>query len=61
MITTCHIAQTAIIDSDKSLESSISLGNLCNSTSIGFVAAHCYKSPHHCPSKMVDHKEKLPV
>ena len=55
------------IDSDSVLECFISLGNFCKlTTSIGFIAAHSYKNPHHCPAKMmvklVNHKKnQLPV
>ena len=36
-----------------------------NSTNIGFVTAHSYKTPHHCPAEimveLVNHKKQLPV
>ena len=41
------------IYTESSLES-FTLGNLqVNSTSIGFVAAHSYKSPYRCPAEMM--------
>ena len=51
------------IDTENSLESFISLGNLCKLTPLAqvFVIAHSYKSPHHCPAEMIvelaDHKK----
>ena len=45
------------IDTDSSLESFISFGNLYKLTpptsSIGFAAVNSYKSPHHCPTEMM--------
>ena len=43
------------IDTDSSLESFISLGNLCKLTPLAlvFFTTHRYKSPHHCPVEIM--------
>ena len=55
-----HSTDDHKLDSDGSLISFHFFGNLCYS--IGFITAHSYKSPHHCPAKMmvelVNHKKK---
>ena len=42
------------IDTDSSLESLISFGNLCKLTPLArFCTARSYKCPHHCPAEMM--------
>ena len=55
MIVTCDITQMTITLTLTAVLSFSFLWGACevNSTRIGFVTAHSYRSPHHCPAEMI--------